>query len=1292
MDNENQTPFDDHITQRKVQELAQLLNQTTSRAVGESNENKNSICEADWAASHLLANFLMHAEILDTFPSRKNTELLLQSKGFEISQLQSLEQKFWVRFILGKLHIPRSIKSAIRAIESTIRNDSDKQAMEEYSKKLGKDKEILLTLTRFLEKRNHFWLSKKFLKKLRDAHRNAHSKTPTLKKLFNLGVIEAQTKDSQDGFILVFQNVKVDSTNNFWHVLRKRISALLWEWLCDEDGFVNDSQRLGNWLQLVSELDTVYAVEKLMSAEKQERFKFAMRSVLVSEPDIQGRETELQKLRWESDYGFGGIRAKTLTSKRQSLLDIWHWWQPLGETTWRPGFGRAKFDSFMQSALGNRDWYQDDDFLESLLVNSHDKPYLFHVAIRFYQHARRAGIARMLQKPQMASLGLKLLTCINLNENEFSYLEDRSLQAIKTKNQKIDFWQRGVDIVCRVAQSFQWRIEDNLQKDYFNNMVIALSEALLFIAREVYASEKRSNGEIDDVPLERLKVLTTTFSKADLFEKFSIPIYHFILKSIKDSISASSTSNEMPIAAMKVFFWLLENALDDSKEAIEIANGITALYSREIKRWRAGNKAVSWHDSLSELTEFDWSKIARILVSNGQLDLLLKPLDYIFELKSVKQNFQQLSDDNSYSEYGLTRTWLQKIRTHVFVLLRIHRALQEKETELKNKIETAIRELIAGTTQPISDIGQVSLFSHELDNQYSNRSIQNPFIDAVIKGINTFSAKGYKTTFDSWIEKEENPDVLLAIVDSAISEGMRNSALERLNQHDLQNFLETQLSITGFERLIDSAVLAGESNIVRRILSYLDTVNLNDTQRTNWQKLAFRVRLMLAYQEKDLETIINLESPRFERFMDSQLQRDFSNTRIFYRALLELETNPEEAYRGFNTLLEQDSLSSTYGVNRFAAAVHVAQAIVEPEFRKQKLLDALEEWQKASEKFSEIELKRVEPNACYSRLIVFDATGQDEKFEREWRKLTNDLKMSVPYVDIAVQHALRRNMLEAANAVYAAAKPYHTDFEGNVSNSFEEIKKRFNGDPKTLAILVETGSAESGRVEKLRAAWLEITQATLTDYVRIIGSVDLQPHQFLIKTLLSVLREFLLRINLIQKARLIEDELSDFVLSLLRMHFRFPWSLAPRFDIGDQSRGGSSETKKGAGERDGVIRFGTMDIAIFEALVLDSLDTSEIKKHVEKAVLNYNPTRVECIYILVYFRGIEWSDFWEKYKNFIFREIVFDEYVLDKDYFDETTKHDVEFNQGLAWKCFGYKPKNIGEQLRVYHIAVNLSQ
>lgn len=1307
MENDTQDQQVDYDTQSRIQELAQLLELTKNRGVGLRRENQNSPHEADWAASHLLANILIHAEVADTFPNRTNVENFLQAEGFEKDKLQSLETKFWVRFVLGELYIPRSISSAIRAIQSSIRFDSEKEAIDNYAKELGEHKEILEMITAFLKGRNHFWISRISLEKLRNAHRHAHSRTPTVKRLIELGVIEPCADTAKNGFTLAFSNTKIDSAKNLWQVLHKRVFALLWEWLCNDETYIDDVQRLHKWLERTSELDKFYGIEKYVSSDKQERLKRAMQTVLISEPDIQGREIELEKLRWETDYGFGNLIVVSLSIKQQSLLDFWNWWKPFEEITWRLGFSRERFNSLIHIAIGSLEWYRQSDFLKNCLSNSFNKPYLFYCAIRDYEHAHRSELAHLLQDPRTVSLGFILIHDINLNSNSIFFNENRISSLIKSQNQKADLWQRAVVIICKVADSIAWNIDNWLKKEHFDSMIISLSEILLFSAQDVYQIEYQS--ETDSViqainsSQERFKVLKTNFEKLNSFKKYALPIYRWIFASIEESTLDFSRSNKMPIAEMKVLFWLLDNVGENSEESVEITQGITNLYVRELKRWKVENQdknfIVSWNDSLHELIEFSWVKVNRVLISIKQLNALIQPaeIDLITELKNFKQSIERLVfDKNDYPEYDLLRSWLQKIRTHIQVLLQIHSELKPDESAIAKKIETKIRDLITGSANSDNDTIQLGLFSHDLDNLYRKRSHDGLFVHQVIQGINRFSAEGCKRTFSDWVEQEEYPDVLLAIVEGTVSEDVRKIALDRVGQQDLHDYLEKQVFITGYERLLENATLAGESKIARQILEHMESAKLNDVQQTNWLIFSYRIRLMLAYQEKDLETINTLKFPKFETHINNrspeEMRQDFEDIRIFYRALLELTSNPENAYQSFNELFKKEPTSAAYAVNRFAAAVHSAQALTDSEVREQRLLEALDEWQTATPNFSEDAIKRVSPYSSYSRLAVLDAVVKDSLFDTEWQNLTDDLKIKVPYVDIAVKNALRRNKTDLAEQVYTSAKPYHMDSLGSIADNFSEIEKRFNGLAKSLTPLSTIENTIADKIEKWNFVWNEIKQLHVQDYISIVGRINMQLHEFLTETIFSVLKEFLLRKKLYQKAKFTEDELSDFVLSLLRMHFRYPWSLNPLFDIADQPRGGESGTEQsvGVGERDGVIKFGSLDIAIFEALRLKSVETKKITDHVRKAVINYNPTGVECIYILVYFQGKNFFEFWEGFKEHS-RSIIFDEYNFDQNYIDLLVSHEPEFKEKMAWVCYGYEPKHLGERLRVYHIAINLN-
>jgi len=110
--------------------------------------------------------------------------------------------------------------------------------------------------------------------------------------------------------------------------------------------------------------------------------------------------------------------------------------------------------------------------------------------------------------------------------------------------------------------------------------------------------------------------------------------------------------------------------------------------------------------------------------------------------------------------------------------------------------------------------------------------------------------------------------------------------------------------------------------------------------------------------------------------------------------------------------------------------------------------------------------------------------------------------------------------------------------------------------------------------------------------------------------------------------RVRQDQFNDFFVSLFRMRMSFL-----KWNVADQSHGGDSETGQRAGERDWTLRdSGNVgDVAIFEALKLSSVDTTVIKKHIDKLIDNYNSQGLTNLFCVVYYEGANFGEFWPKY-------------------------------------------------------------
>ncbi|MBZ9780797.1 hypothetical protein K9857_04420 [Pseudomonas sp. REP124] len=105
-----------------------------------------------------------------------------------------------------------------------------------------------------------------------------------------------------------------------------------------------------------------------------------------------------------------------------------------------------------------------------------------------------------------------------------------------------------------------------------------------------------------------------------------------------------------------------------------------------------------------------------------------------------------------------------------------------------------------------------------------------------------------------------------------------------------------------------------------------------------------------------------------------------------------------------------------------------------------------------------------------------------------------------------------------------------------------------------------------------------------------------------------------------------EDDDNDHVRDLLD---------AKGYSIKDQTREGRSATGLSAGELDlAVMNCGSL-YTIIEAMKLSTMRESYIDEHYRKLITNYNPLSVKRTYLVTYYTGKNFHDWWRKYKDYI---------------------------------------------------------
>lgn len=87
-------------------------------------------------------------------------------------------------------------------------------------------------------------------------------------------------------------------------------------------------------------------------------------------------------------------------------------------------------------------------------------------------------------------------------------------------------------------------------------------------------------------------------------------------------------------------------------------------------------------------------------------------------------------------------------------------------------------------------------------------------------------------------------------------------------------------------------------------------------------------------------------------------------------------------------------------------------------------------------------------------------------------------------------------------------------------------------------------------------------------------------------------------------------------------------------EVKDQTRHGISVNGKDAAEVDILLTKAGREIAIFEGLKLDCVDTSYIDEHIRKAIVNYNALGT-ATFVVAYVSTANFESFWERFFNHV---------------------------------------------------------
>ena len=172
----------------------------------------------------------------------------------------------------------------------------------------------------------------------------------------------------------------------------------------------------------------------------------------------------------------------------------------------------------------------------------------------------------------------------------------------------------------------------------------------------------------------------------------------------------------------------------------------------------------------------------------------------------------------------------------------------------------------------------------------------------------------------------------------------------------------------------------------------------------------------------------------------------------------------------------------------------------------------------------------------------------------------------------------------------------------------------------------QEAAGESTTVERdLTALYRKHGTGALEHLQSLQKSDEITPAN-LLRDVVAVGQSVIDRIAVLPKG---EDEISDWLLTLLRhrLHSR-------GVEVGDQARGGLSASKRGAGERDAVLRHQGRIVGIFEALRMNTRNKKVLTSHLDK-LPGYDVVGAPGLYVVVYFQGTKFAAWVAKYMTMV---------------------------------------------------------
>lgn len=1319
------------------------------------NRNDKALHEdINWNASIFFAKILIKTVIPKNYCSKEDVKKFSKKYKTENNvsiDIDSLFNKFWLREILGIIHIPDAVRKVIYDFE---KNQSYKEELlfvrevyKTYQTKTINKTEYQKFIAKYKIENNvnldEDWINSKWIKTnkksdeaidignivyysvlldnwdefgflyklkknkleypykgleiLKDnfnaihtTHKSYFIKAPSLDDLKEQEVI----REIDNKYYIDFYNCKV----SYYDTLCDKIGGFVWEDLIGDDKISDDKERVIIFVKKMLYWKNSWSdFYKHITKESKNRFIKSALELILEEQDIIGVENEFFKCYIDesigSRYAFqGGIDLTEETLKPST--DYYELYEQMRFIS-KKHQGNLFYvqevrndlafliktivccdTSFSNIKSSDSEKIEHYPLVKSLLKNSLSKPYLLWETCHFLVQDKPTIIPYLLEVSEFASLAFNLIDKVKI---------ESSVGEID-RNIKLKLIEDSIKLCLNSILSSQKHINQEIALFIFQcykEINKNKYESLTNISREEDVYEIREYQK----KKEQLLILTIEDCRVNGFDTYN-PSSEFLLpkiisdlieifKNYEDPIVYLNGTIQFPILALDGLSWLskciIYSKYEKQIQDIEDIREVLSDYFKEIYLNKIEQKSVqkkdfpsnniiqglpSWAERNERLNLIDWLYPIALLNDTKKLKEFLSPR---IKLKKAEHEYDEENRFNA-----------SKICTHLFVLLTLLKRITTNKAEyfliydklkdIKISIEQNILDLLkqyAVAGKP----SKIDILSSSFEQKIFRASKEEELLPQVAQAINWF---GDKNKVISILIDTSDLLRLLIILDWVTSEGIKKEIIERIKKAKIIDFFESQSWIPEIELTLSK--LSHYKELIEQTEEALDYWEKNITFKRNeikYKQASFVVRLMLAYNQKDIQQINKLEEPGQNAFE----VRGFKpyHYKQFFIGLIHFEDKPQVAYEIFDKLYNQFKESSSVCINRFAAKINLATKKDDIIIKNKLLNEALEEWEDAGKNLSEQSIESIIDKVWVNKLTVYYHLKNVNEFEQLFLSLPDPYQMMEEVARMRIELFLDQIKQQEAIYYLNKVKEYHKFSDGSNLDFINE-----------LSSLVD----DKSNIELLKASYNEIFSKKPQTLIKIFpeklnGQIDIG--KFITKEFAIAINKALDKILAIDEIKN-EDKYNDLVQVSLESRFSvFGWV------VKDQTRGAFSGKGINPGERDIVIQNSNSEaILVCEAFIYRDIRTTQ--SHLKK-IFNYHHQK-ENLIILIYDLGLS-SNFenrWEKYLKETLAQLSYPK----KFEIDSSKSNDLTND-------FNYKASAIkigttfhGKNTTIHHLMINL--